>query len=200
MDINLYDFLERSTENGPETRAVIWVQGCMLKCPGCFNPDTHDMGIRTWISVDELADRIFAISGIEGITISGGEPFLQAAPLAELGTLIQQKNLGLVVFSGFTFEHITQANKPAWNALLGVADLLIAGPFIQELACDLALRGSRNQTLHYLSERYNAFQEELDHDSNSVEVFIDDSGQVIVTGFPGQNLLMSSCCHAISFH
>lgn len=188
MDINLHDFLERSTENGPGTRAVIWVQGCTLNCPGCFNPETHDMGIRTLVSVDDLADRIFAISGIEGITISGGEPFLQAAPLAELGRLMQQRNLGIVVFSGLTYEQLTQANKPDWNALLAVTDLLIAEPFILELACDLALRGSSNQTLHYFSDRYKALQERLDHDSNSVEVFIDESGQVIMTGFPGQNL------------
>lgn len=188
MDINLHDFLERSTENGPGTRAVIWVQGCNLKCPGCFNPDTHNMGIRTLVSVKDLADRILALSGIEGITVSGGEPFLQANPLTELGKLMQQKNLGVIVFSGFTYEQLTQADRPEWNALLAVTDLLIAGPFIQELACNRALRGSSNQTLHYLSDRYKKFQEELAQDSNSVEVFIDESGQMTVTGFPGQNI------------
>ena len=189
MFINLHNFLERSTENGPGTRAVIWVQGCTLKCPGCFNPDTHDMGNRTLVSVEELAERISGISGIEGITISGGEPFLQAGALAALGRILQQQNLGIIVFTGFTIEQITQRNDPDWDALLALTDLLIAGPFIQSLACNLPLRGSSNQTIHYLSDRYKPFQKSLDTGTSGVEVFIDESGQVIVTGFPDQDIL-----------
>jgi anaerobic ribonucleoside-triphosphate reductase activating protein len=189
MFINLHSFLERSTENGPGTRAVIWVQGCNLKCSGCFNPDTHDMGIRTLISVEDLGEKILGISGIEGITISGGEPFLQADALAALGDLIKSQNLGIVVFTGFTFEQINQRNNAGWNALLELTDLLIAGPFIPSLACNLPLRGSSNQTLHYFSDRYKRFQESLHNGTSGVEIFIDDSGQVIVTGFPGQDIL-----------
>jgi anaerobic ribonucleoside-triphosphate reductase activating protein len=188
MYINLHDFLERSTENGPGTRAVIWVQGCTLQCPGCFNPETHNMGIRQLVSVRDLAERVLAISGIEGITISGGEPFLQAEALAELGVVLHQNNFGVIVFSGFIYEYLLQANKPDWNALLAVTDLLIAGPFIQDLTCNLALRGSSNQILHFLSERYTAFRDELEGESHSVEVLIDESGQVIVTGFPGNDI------------
>lgn len=189
MMINLHNFLARSTENGPGTRAVIWVQGCTLKCPGCFNPDTHDMGIRTQVSVEELAQRISKISGIEGITISGGEPFLQAGTLAALGRILQQQNLGIVVFTGFTLEQIHQKNIPEWNTFLALIDLLIDGPFIQSLACNLPLRGSSNQTLHYLSDRYKPFQESLNIGTSGVELFIDESGGVIVTGFPGQDIL-----------
>ena len=189
MTINLHNFLERSTENGPGVRAVIWVQGCALHCPGCFNPDTHDMHIRELVSVDELARKIFSISGIEGITISGGEPFLQAAPLAELAGILQKAQLSVVVFSGLTFEQLREKNDPHWNALLAKTDLLIAGPFIQELASDLPLRGSRNQTLHYLSERYKPLREHLENTTNSIEILINRSGQVTMTGFPGQNFL-----------
>lgn len=188
MNINLHNFLARSTENGPGTRAVIWVQGCTLNCPGCFNPDTHDTGIRQLVSKSELAERVLAISGIEGVTISGGEPFLQAAALAEFGKIMHEADLGVIVFSGFTYEELTQADKPDWNALLAVSDLLIAGPFIQELTCNLALRGSSNQTLHLLSDRYKAYQDDLDQESNSVEILIDESGRVIVTGFPTEEL------------
>lgn len=188
MLINLHSFLERSTENGPETRTVLWVQGCTLACPGCFNPDTHDMAPRTLISVEELAETICQISGIEGVTISGGEPFLQAGALAELGRLLRRQHLGIVVFSGFTYAHLTRANNPEWNALLTCTDLLIAGPFIQELTCQLPLRGSSNQTLHVLTGRYRPFRESLEAGVNSVEVLIDPSGQVVITGFPAQYL------------
>lgn len=184
--INLHNFIARSTENGPGVRAVIWVQGCSLHCPGCFNPDTHDQTIRQLVSVEALAERILSVSEIEGITISGGEPFLQAAALAELCRGLHERNLGIVVFSGFTFEQLTQTDNTNWKALLGLTDLLIAGPFVQELRCALALRGSQNQTLHFLSERYLALKTRLEHDSNSVELFIDASGHITVTGFPGQ--------------
>ena len=182
--LNLHAFLDASTENGPGTRAVIWVQGCTLACPGCFNPDTHDAAIRELVAINDLATRILALPSIEGITISGGEPFLQAAPLAELGAIMRQHDLGVIVFSGFTYDQLIQADRSDWNALLAVTDLLIAGPFTQAEACDLALRGSRNQTLHFLSERYAAYRDQFDRDTNSVEIVIDESGQITMTGFP----------------
>lgn len=191
LTINLHNFLERSTENGPGTRAVIWVQGCTLHCPGCFNPETHSQKIRTLVSVEKLTERILAISEIEGVTISGGEPFLQAAALAELCRVLHTHNLGVVVFSGFTFEQLTRAKNTDWDALLALTDLLIAGPFVQELRCDLALRGSWNQTLHFLSDRYISLKSQLAHDSNSVELLIDASGRITLTGFPGSEWAMT---------
>ena len=182
--LNLHAFLEASTENGPGTRAVLWVQGCTLACPGCFNPDTHDMAVRQLIAEKDLAEHILALPNIEGITISGGEPFLQAVPLAELCRIMRQHNRGVVVFSGFTYTQLIQANRPDWNALLAVTDLLIAGPFIQAEMGDLALRGSRNQTLHFLSKRYADYRSQYDNGTNSVEIIIDQSGQITMTGFP----------------
>ncbi len=187
--LNIHAIMEYSTENGPGLRTVIWVQGCTLKCPGCFNPDTHDMGIRQRMSVEELTARIEGITDIEGVTISGGEPFLQAAPLAEFCRRVHHKNLGVIVFSGFTFEHLTRAGDPGWSALLAETDVLIAGPFVQELACRCALRGSSNQTLHILSGRYTSFQNELVRENNTVEVLIDEEGRITVTGFPEGDLL-----------
>ena len=189
MLLNIHAVLERSTENGPGTRAVIWAQGCASNCPGCFNPDTHDLRPRHLISVAELAAKLSAISEIEGITVSGGEPFLQAAPLAELCQKIQAEGRGVIVFTGFEHDYLIQADNAAWKALLSVTDLLIAGPFRQDQPCDLALRGSRNQTLHFLSDRYLAYREQFERASNSVEVFIDEAGQVTLTGFPPKNLL-----------
>jgi anaerobic ribonucleoside-triphosphate reductase activating protein len=188
MLINLHSLLQRSTENGPGTRAVLWVQGCTLACPGCFNPDTHAMAPRTLITVADLAENIGQISGIEGITISGGEPFLQADALAELGRLVRRQNRGIVIFSGFTFDQLARAKNPRWDALLACIDLLIAGPFMQERACQLPLRGSSNQTLHFLTDRYASYRKTLETSAHGVEVLIDRSGQIVVTGFPDQDL------------
>ena len=187
MKINLHDFLPRSTENGPGTRAVIWVQGCTLSCPGCFNPATHDRRVRRLIAVEELAAKVLEIPGIEGVTISGGEPFLQAKALAEFGRKMQDADRGVLIFSGFAYEALSQSGNPDWEALLTVCDLLIAGPFVQELACSLALRGSSNQTLQYLSKRYRSLRSQLEQSTNSVEILIEENGQLLVTGFPGKD-------------
>ncbi len=186
MCINLHDFLAHSTENGPGTRAVIWVQGCTLSCPGCFNPATHDTGVRQLVSVEELVAKILTIPDIEGVTISGGEPFLQAEALVEFARRMQDADLGVLVFSGFSYETLSQSEDPAWKALLAVCDLLVAGQFVQELACSTAMRGSSNQTLHYLSGRYRGRQKHLEQSFNSVEILIDENGQMLVTGFPGE--------------
>lgn len=191
LTINLHDFLDRSTENGPGVRAVIWVQGCTLQCPGCFNPETHSQKIRRLVPVEELAERILAISEIEGVTVSGGEPFLQAAALAELGRALHTHDLGVVVFSGFTFDQLIRAKNRDWDALLALTDLLIAGPFVQALRCNLALRGSRNQTLHFLSDRYSSLKTQIEQDSNGVELLIEASGHITMTGFPDQEWNMA---------
>lgn len=189
MLLNLHSFLPRSTENGPGARAVIWVQGCTLDCPGCFNPATHDLAPRRLLSVQDLIQRIAEIDGIEGLTISGGEPFLQAGALAELGGWARAQNLGVIVFTGFTFEHLQRQPKPDWTALLAWTDLLIAGPFMQTLATHSGLRGSSNQTLHFLTDRYAHLRESLETGASGVEVLIKPSGEIILTGFPDQDFV-----------
>lgn len=184
MEINVHQFIAQSTENGPGLRAVLWVQGCTLHCPGCFNPDTHSLEPRRLMAVKDVAAALRATPGIEGLTISGGEPFLQAAALAVLGRWLRRRDLGLVVFSGYTLTQLHQAKCPDWEALLATIDLLIAGPFLQTLACDLPLRGSSNQTLHYLTDRYAAWQAVYEQGAHTAEIMISPSGEVIMTGFP----------------
>ncbi len=73
-----------SYANGPGPRSVLWVQGCSLGCRGCFNQATHDPSAGESMAVEEAAKRLTRHAGIEGVTISGGEPFQQALPLALL--------------------------------------------------------------------------------------------------------------------
>ena len=82
--VNVAAFLPRSRANGPGERAVVWVQGCPRPvCPGCWNPAFLDVNHEaTRVSVPDLAARILALDGLDGVTFSGGEPFHQAAALA----------------------------------------------------------------------------------------------------------------------
>jgi len=105
MKLRIHHFLPSSYANGPGCRAVLWVQGCPLHCPGCFNPYTHAFNQGQWVTVDELESRILALGpGVEGVTISGGEPLVQAPALAELLRRLKARTtLSVIVFTGYTW-------------------------------------------------------------------------------------------------
>ena len=85
---------------------------------------------------------------IEGITLSGGEPFVQAAACADLARAAHGLGLNVWTYTGYLFEHLRDAGDPAWTALLAETDVLVDGPFLQkEKSYELHFRGSRNQRL-----------------------------------------------------
>ncbi len=108
MTLRVHAFLPASFANGPGCRAVVWTQGCSLKCPGCFNPASHAFGGGSSVSVLELAARIRAQGRqIEGVTISGGEPLLQWAAVTELLRQIKTSTeLSVLLLTGFTWEEV----------------------------------------------------------------------------------------------
>ena len=177
--LRVHGLLPLSHANGPGVRAAIWVQGCSLKCPGCSNPDTHAFVGGEFVSVDDLFERIVALGDtIEGITVSGGEPFQQWTPLlALLRRVRQETSLSVLVFTGYTWEEVQQ--MPGAGALLACVDVLVAGRYdaSQHLARDL--RGSANQTVHLLTDCYTIV------DVQSVppaEVIVTAEGEVVVSG------------------
>lgn len=184
--LNLAGFLARSEVNGPGTRAVIWVQGCSQRCKGCFNPQFQPFSPATEISVDDLAKRILPIPDIEGVTFSGGEPFLQAGPLAKLGERLRMAGLTVVTYTGYTPGQIAEGNDPGWPALLAVTDLLIAGPYNEACAEPDPLKGSANQQVISISSkvRFTGRAGISNPDNSRTELTITGDGSVITTGFP----------------
>lgn len=168
-----------SRVNGPGQRAVLWVQGCSLGCPGCFNPDTHAFDGGESVAVDDLLARLVALQGsIEGVTISGGEPLQQRLPLLRLLQRVRQETgLTTLLFSGFTWAEIRQ--MPDATALLACLDILIAGRYeaSQHLARDL--HGSANKSIHFLTNRYSLSDLQA---IPSAEVIITREGEVMVSG------------------
>jgi anaerobic ribonucleoside-triphosphate reductase activating protein len=153
--LRLAGFETESIVDGPGVRLTIFVQGCSHCCPGCHNPETHDpLGGRE-VSLDQLIDLIpGSNNSIDGVTISGGEPFEQAAPTAALAEVIVQRGLDLVIYSGYTFEEllVKSLSDPDTRFLLEAGWLLVDGPFIMgEKDLTLPYRGSRNQRLIDLS-------------------------------------------------
>lgn len=177
--LRVHNFLPFSHANGPGVRAVVWVQGCSLGCPGCFNPATHSFAGGELVAVGDLFRRMAVLgNAIEGITVSGGEPLQQQRPLLALLQRVQREtSLSVLLFTGYTWEEIQQMPNAA--ALRAYVDVLIAGRYdaSQRLAHDL--RGSANQTVHLLTDRYTM------DDLQSVpsgEVIITAEGEVMVSG------------------
>ena len=189
--LNLAGFLPRSEVNGPGIRAVVWVQGCPFRCRGCFNEQFQPFSPATIIPVDRLAGIILAHPDIHGVTFSGGEPFAQAGPLAELGDQLRRAGLTVVTYSGYTTEQLASGNDPAWPLLLSVSDLLITGPFVAELAAADPLKGSSNQQVISLSTRIPGSGRGACRGNarSRTEFTIAPDGTITTTGFPAPAIL-----------
>jgi anaerobic ribonucleoside-triphosphate reductase activating protein len=167
----------RSRANGPGVRAVLWVQGCSLACPGCYNPATHPTA-RPSEPVDALIDRLAGLTGIEGVTISGGEPLEQPdAVLALCRGLRARTALSILIFSGFSRAEI-EAQR-CGPAILSTIDVLIDGRYRAPERLARGLRGSTNQQIHCLTDRYRPDQVAA---TPEAEVRIGPTGEVVITG------------------
>ena len=179
-------FLPASYSNGPGRRAVLWVQGCSRNCPGCFNQDMQGFQENQIVSVEEIMGRILASEGIEGVTFSGGEPFGQAQALAEVAEQVKEQGLNIVIFTGYTFVEFATEVNPAWQRLLATADLLIAGPYDQDLPTQDYLLGSANQQLVFLTDTLKQHPDVVNRQGQTIEVIVDAAGKVTVTGITGK--------------
>lgn len=176
------------TTLGPGRRLGIWFQGCSIRCPGCISMDTWMEG-RGNTTVEEVVNSIIPwISNADGITISGGEPFDQLDALLELTGRIRSKTeADILVFTGYPWAHIRDVVGTSARAI----DALITGPFNFEEKQTLALRGSDNQELHFITEkgraRFSSFERLADERDRSVDVMFDENGDVWLAGIPARN-------------
>ncbi len=172
--------------NGPGCRAVIWMQGCLRECPGCFNPASWSFEINQLVAVDTLVEKILSNPLNQGVTFSGGEPFWQAPALAELARRVKAAGLNVMSFTGFTLEQLQSEQAPAGvQDLLAQLDVLIDGAYVQSLAIHSpdSLVSSSNQRVHLFNP---AFQDQLTWASDQIEIHILKDGSRIITGYQGQ--------------
>ena len=147
MNIRVAGITNDSIVDGPGLRLTVFTQGCPHHCPGCHNPQSHDFDggeIRDTAEILELAsDNIL----LDGITLSGGEPFAQAEACTEIAKGAHALGLNVWCYSGYTFETLLQGD-PAWLELLKNIDVLVDGPFIlAQRTLDAHFRGSSNQRI-----------------------------------------------------
>src|SRR5512146_407363 len=177
--LRLHHVEPASRSNGPGWRAVVWLQGCTLGCPGCFNPETHSSAAGDWVSVADLSRKLLDLRpSIEGITLSGGEPLQQMpALLVLLETIRRESGLSVLLFSGYTWAEIQR--MPRHPRLLGLIDVLIAGRYDPTQRVARELVGSQNKTVHFLTERYT--MADLDAVPEA-EVILTNHGEIIFSG------------------
>ncbi len=148
--LRLAGIVEDSIVDGPGLRLTLFTQGCPHHYPGCHNPETHALAGGSLHSLETLVARYAENPLLSGVTFSGGEPFLQAAPLAQLAARIHALGGTVITYTGYIFEDLAARAKEdaAVAALLDATDLLIDGPYVQALrSLDLPFRGSSNQRL-----------------------------------------------------
>ncbi len=182
--IQVAAWLPRSQANGPGLRSVLWVQGCPLRCPGCFNPGFLPFDGGQAVPVSEIAGWMLAEPDTEGVSLSGGEPFAQAGPLADLAERVQAAGKGVLIFTGLAAAALRDRTDPAARRLLAAADLLVVGPYRRDRPLRHALLASGNQELVFLSERYRG----ADLGPRRTEYRIGAGGGVMVTGFPSRHV------------
>lgn len=148
--LRLAGVVRESIVDGPGIRMTVFVQGCPHHCKGCHNPHTWDFDGGYMSSVERILEEASKDKLLRGITLSGGEPFSQAAALTVLAKGARAMGLNVFCYTGYTFESLQAQfeQHPEYKALLEQCDWLVDGPFIEEeMSLMLHFRGSRNQRI-----------------------------------------------------
>ena len=181
------------TALGPGTRVGIWLQGCDLGCHGCISRDTWAPGAGRDLSVSEMVDALDGLvdGPLDGVTISGGEPFGQPRGLADLlvgirvwaGERWGSRAIDVLCYSGHPIE-LLEASHPD---LLGLLDVIVSDPYVAAIPSPDGLRGSGNQRITPLSplgeERYGAAAPRV---PRRLQTEVDEGGSVWLIGIPGR--------------
>ena len=148
MEIRLAGLEPESIVDGPGYRLAVFVQGCPHGCPGCHNPETHDAAGGYRADTGEIVARLGQNPLVRGVTLTGGEPMMQAAALCEVAQAAHAKGMSVWCYTGFALEALVKEHRPDRMRLLGCVDVLVDGPYVErERSLDLLYRGSRNQRL-----------------------------------------------------
>ncbi len=150
MDIRLFGLSDDSIVDGPGIRFAIFTQGCTHNCEGCHNPGSHDLNGGYLEDSKEIIRKIKRNPLLDGVTFSGGEPFLQAKNLVEISLASKEMGLNTMAYTGFLFEDLVK-NSTEENGFLDflkTLDYLVDGKFIlAQRSIDLMYKGSRNQRI-----------------------------------------------------
>lgn len=162
---------------GPGIRLCIWVQGCKRRCPGCLAPEWQPLRPAMLFSPESFAERCAGME-FDGITLSGGEPFLQARALAAFLALLPHRG-NVICFTGNRYEDL--CGDAEAGALLQYLDVVIDGEYQEESNTGIGLRGSDNQRI--ISLRKGLSVSELEAYPRRLELYGEEDG-IFLVGIP----------------
>lgn len=177
---------------GPGVRAVVWFHGCSLQCRGCIAHEMNTSAHHQALSPMALAARLANVQGIEGVTLSGGDPFDQHKPaLLALLTRVRESGRSVMCYTGRTLEQLTNAHDGAMNrAILANVDILVDGPYVENLNKGELWRGSANQRIHFLTPRYRHLAKTVaEARSRMLEFDLALDGTLTLAGIPEPGFL-----------
>jgi anaerobic ribonucleoside-triphosphate reductase activating protein len=146
--LRVYRIYHNSVVEGPGRRSVAQLAGCLLRCTGCYVPETHDPRGGVELTVGEVVELLLDEQGAprDGVTVLGGEPFLQPEGLAALLGALKARGGHVTLYTGYTLEALRARGEAAVDEALALADILVDGPFVAQLSRGAGeWRGSTNQ-------------------------------------------------------
>lgn len=173
---------------GPGFRSVVWVQGCPFHCKGCIAPDWIPFRPAVPYTPGDLAKELLKDPAISGITISGGEPMMQASLLKEMVLEARKiRPINVISYTGFTYTQLVRKPpSPDVALFLKTLDVLIDGLYIENLNDNQGIRGSSNQNIIHLSNRL--LGSDLESIRRSTELRF-ENGKIFIVGVPDPALL-----------
>lgn len=186
--LNIAKRLTNTTVEGPGKRYVLWMQGCNVGCRDCCNQDMLPFEPRQILSTDLICDEILEASHnskIEGITLLGGEPTLQAEGLSEIAYFCNKQNLSVFLFTGLKLDRLRELQRAGVCELLSCCDVVVDGPFLPNKPDRLRnWVGSTNQQFHYLTSFYDSSIETNLEYSPAIEIHLRTDTSYSIIGSP----------------
>lgn len=175
--LNIYHIEKQNYVNGNGCRYVLWLQGCDLECIGCWNKKTWSFEKNILKSVDEIFEDIKSIEDkIDGITFTGGEPFLQSKELSKLARNLKIfLNKNIQIFTGFEKKELDTNDH---LELLKFTDILISGRYDNTIE-------NNNQKVYLLNEQVKAWE----FNNSDIEIDIDENGDIMLSGYPTNDFI-----------
>lgn len=185
--LNIAKIIMTTQTEGPGNRFAIWLQGCIKRCKNCCNPDFLTIKPANFVTSEKINKLISDAKqkyNIEGISLLGGEPVIQAQGLVKVAKFCKENNLSVILFTGYKLSQLKNKFFKGIEELKFYCDVIIDGEY-QEKNKETKRNwvGSTNQNFHYLSNFYNPDIETMPINFSN-EYRIDKNGNIIMNGSP----------------
>jgi anaerobic ribonucleoside-triphosphate reductase activating protein len=143
--MKVMNIIHDSIVDGEGFRSVVFFAGCPHRCQGCHNPESWKMENGKDMNKDQIVVDMIS-NELTHVTLSGGEPFMQATEVAELAGELKSKGKNIWCYTGYTFE--TLLKDPQHYRLLTQIDIIVDGKFeLDKKDLSLLYKGSSNQRI-----------------------------------------------------